>query len=340
MKAKRKGSVEARRNKASPSGAAPRKVAADQAPIRPLPLRHLAVGFVLCAITLLAYSNSFNAGFAMDSRRLLLDDPRIREATAQNIGLIFQHTYWWPIGEAGLYRPFTTLSYLFNYAILGNQNHPAGYHWINFFLHAANALLVYLLALRLLGTGGQVRGARFEVRGEDAGLAPRTSHLEPAFIAGLWAVHPVLTESVTNIVGRADLLAGLAIVSGFLMYLKSTGAAGWRRWAWLAGLMAATTAGVFSKESAVTVLGVIVLYELVWWKERKQLRALFLGCLAILVPTAAMLYQRFLVLSASPPAGFPFADNPLVGAGFWTSRLTAVKVIARYLRCWSGRGSF
>ena len=39
---------------------------------------------------------------------------------------------------------------------------------------------------------------------------------------------------------------------------------------------------------------------------------------------------------------FPFGDNPLVGAGFWTARLTAVKVIGRYfgLLLWPARLSF
>jgi tetratricopeptide (TPR) repeat protein len=44
-----------------------------------------------------------------------------------------------------------------------------------------------------------------------------------------------------------------------------------------------------------------------------------------------MLLQRALVLSASPPAEFPFVDNPIVGASFWVGRLTAIKVLARYL---------
>ena len=64
---------------------------------------------------------------------LLLGDPRIRNASVENLNLILQHTYWWPNGEADIYRPLTTLSYLFNYSILGNGNHPAGYHWVNFF---------------------------------------------------------------------------------------------------------------------------------------------------------------------------------------------------------------
>src|SRR3954452_4636924 len=109
----------------------------------------LWVALGLCLLTLLAYSNSFGAGFALDNRGLILEDTRIREATPENLALIFQHTYWWPYGESGLYRPLTTLSYLFNYATLGGGTAPAGYHWVNFLLHTANALLVYTLGLRL-----------------------------------------------------------------------------------------------------------------------------------------------------------------------------------------------
>jgi tetratricopeptide (TPR) repeat protein len=259
----------------------------------------------LVALTALAFSNSFSAGLALDNQALVTGDPRIREASAQNIGQIFAHTFWWPNGEAGIYRPLTTLSYLFNYAILGNGNQPAGYHWINFLLHAGNVLLVFALMRRLLG-GFQV----------------------PLFVAALWAVHPVLTESVTNIVGRADLLAGMAVLGGFLMYLKSAEATGGRRIGWLAGLAGAMAVGAFSKESAVVLPGVIILYELAF---ARRLRPMLWGCAATILPIAGMLWQRSLVLAASPPAEFPFVDNPIAGADFWTGRLTAIKVLAHYL---------
>jgi tetratricopeptide (TPR) repeat protein len=288
-------------------GAAPPASQPSRGRRSPAPhMRQWLVVLALSAVTLLAYSNSFSAGFAFDNKGLLLQDPRIREATAQNIGLIFQRTYWWPYGESGLYRPITTLTYLFNYSILGNGDQPAGYHWINSLLHTGNVLLVYALALRLM------------------------RKLWPAvFIAAIWAVHPVLTESVTNIVGRADLLAGMALLSGFWMYLKSAETQGPRRWAWLAGLMAVTTVGVFSKESAVTVLGVIALYELTWWKQSRG-RALLPGCLAISPALAAMWYARSAVFAKLLPPVIPFCDNPLVGAGFRTAKLTAIQVMARY----------
>ena len=277
--------------------------------------RYWLASLALIALTLLAFSNSFSAGLALDNQLLITGDPRIQEASAHNVSQIFQHTFWWPNGEAGIYRPLTTLSYLFNYAVLGNGTAPAGYHWINFLLHAANVLLVFALSLRLFG--------RMPDRAFPLALST----------AALWAVHPVLTESVTNIVGRADLLAGMSVLGGFWTYLKSTDSAGFRRIAWLAGLAAATTAGVFSKESAVVLPGVIVLYELAFHfsETRARLRSVLLGCAATILPIAAMLLQRALVLSAAPPAEFPFVDNPIVGASFWVGRLTAIKVLARYL---------
>src|SRR5271165_7058754 len=76
---------------------------------------YLLSALALVVLTLLAYSNSFEGGFVLDNRGLLRDDPRVHEVSRENIQLILDHTYWWPNGESGLYRPFTTFSYLFNY---------------------------------------------------------------------------------------------------------------------------------------------------------------------------------------------------------------------------------
>jgi protein O-mannosyl-transferase len=122
------------------------------------------------------------------------------------------------------------------------------------------------------------------------------------FIAAIWSVHPALTESVTNIVGRADLLGAMAVLSGFLLYLKSAEATGSVRVVWLAGLAIVTTLGVFSKESAVAILPLILMYELVWWREHPPHRALWFGFAATLLPIAVMLYRRSVVLAASPAA--------------------------------------
>ncbi len=251
-------------------------------------LRPLAALFLL---TLIAYSNSFHGGFVLDNRGLILNDPRIHDASASNLGLIVDHTYWWPHGESGLYRPFTTLSYLFNYAVLGNGANPAGYHWINFLLHLGNVLLVFFLALELLQL------------------------IWPAFFIGaLWAVHPVLTEAVTNIVGRADLLAAMGVLAGLLCYLKNQRAA----------LVAVVAIGVFSKETGVVVLGALVLYELTFRRKWS------LGLALAAIPIVWMLWQRHIVLAATRPMEIPFTDNPIAWAGFLTGRMTALEVIGRY----------
>jgi tetratricopeptide (TPR) repeat protein len=270
----------------------------------------------LCVLVLLVYSNSFQAGFALDNKGLILDDSRVHAVTAENLGRIAQHTYWWPVGESGLYRPFTTLTYLFNYAVLGNGEDPAGYHWLNFLLQLGNVLLVWVLARRLVGPGWPA-----------------------AWVAALWATHPVLTESVTNIAGRADLLAAMAVLAGLWIHIRSRETTGRERLGWLVGLLLITTVGVFSKESAVTVLGVVVLYEATCGEKRGRREALIRSTVVVAAPIALMLFMRWRVLSSSAPTVFPFTDNPIVGADFWTGRMTAVRVLGRYvgLLLWPAR---
>ena len=74
-----------------------------------------------------------------------------------------------------------------------------------------------------------------------------------------------------------------------------------------------------------------MVYELTWWRERRQGRALAAGCIAVLLALEAMWYARAAVFFHLPPTRFPYWDNPLVDAGFWQARLTALKVIAKYL---------
>jgi tetratricopeptide (TPR) repeat protein len=263
----------------------------------------------LWAFALLPYSNSFRAGLAFDNAAVILGDSRIRAATAENFQLILTDEYWYHQVNSGLYRPFCTLTYLLNYAIFGNGSHPAGYHWVNFALHAVNIALVYLLGLLLFQGSG---------RKERLALA----------LAAVWAVHPVLTESVTNIVGRADLLAGFGVLAGLLCHVHGGAASGWRKIAWLAGLALATAIGLFSKESAVVVLAAMAIYDFVFhqtWRARAP------GYLALAVSFPVFFYVRGQVLAQLVSPLISFGDNPLTGAGFWTARFTAVKVLGKYL---------
>jgi hypothetical protein len=292
-------------------------------------LSPLSCRAALLLLVLASYSNSFTVGFPLDNKQLILQDPRVHDATAANVELILQHSYWWPYGESGLYRPLTTLSYLANYAALGNGPRPFGYHVVNIALHIVNVWLVFALVRRV--TGPHVVSG-FSRTGDVSDVVSGFSRTVTAFAAAaIWAVHPLGTEAVTNIVGRSDLIATFGVLAALLMYLRSGDAAGSTRVLWLAGVMAATACGVFAKETAIVIPAVVALYEITWWSGRRSAMSLATAAAAMALPVALMLSQRSAVLGASPTAEFAFTDNPIAGAGFLVGRLTAVNVMARYL---------
>jgi protein O-mannosyl-transferase len=217
---------------------------------------------------------------------------------------ILTEGYWHGNTTSGLYRPLTTSSYLLNYAVFGNGTHPEGYHWVNLALHGINVSLVYLLGMLVLDAA-----------------APALA------LAALWGVHPLLTESVTNVVGRADLLATFAVLAGLLCYVKSASVPGRRKLLWVAALPITQAVGLFSKENAAVLPGVMLLYDLTW-RGRAAWRGRVPAYAALVPPFAVFFYLR----SALPMHILArFADNPLSGADFWTARLTAIKVIGKYL---------
>lgn len=220
--------------------------------------------------------------------------------------------------------------------MLGNADHAAGYHAVNLALHVANTSLVAAIALRLF-------------------RRPWTA----ALVAALWGVHPLTTEAVTNLVGRADLLAGLGVLTAFYCHLRlreleplsvvrgvplqansqtaETGlhrrpkdaVVGGTRTRWLAGIAIGSAVAAWSKEHGVAVVGVLVLFDLV--VRDRPLPARFAAWIAAGVPVAAFLLQRSMVLSGISPAPVLFVDNPIAGSPFIAGRLTALAVMGRYL---------
>jgi protein O-mannosyl-transferase len=268
--------------------------------------RHGGIAAVLLLLVLAAYSNSFRSGFVFDNKPVILQDPRVHAVTPSNIHAIWWGGYWFDNSDPTLYRPLTTFSYLFNYAILGNGANPAGYHWINLALHLLNTLLVYALGLALF-------------RKTPAAAA----------LAAVWAVHPVLTESVTNIVGRADMLSCAGVLGGLLCRLKAGSALGARKFAWIGAVACASAVAIFSKESGIVLLAVILIYDLTF--QRDAIKASIPIYAAAAAPVAIFLYMRSQVLPTLPTVTVQFVNNPLVGMGFWAARLTALQVMGRYM---------
>jgi len=240
---------------------------------------HLAAMALIFVTVLLAFVNTLHRekgkGFALDNKFIILEDPRLRSNTKENRELIFRQDYWWPKAVSGLYRPLTTYSYMVNYAIFGNGAEANGYQWVNLLLHWGNAVLVYFMVLVLMGK------------------------VWPALlVAAVFSVHPMVTESVTNIVGRADLFALASVLGSFLCYVKSTVVRSWRKIPWLALAALITTVGMFCKESAVVIVGVVFLYDWAYrWTGRcSRLECIFawvgsIGLNALLLGTIAGLQR-------------------------------------------------
>jgi 4-amino-4-deoxy-L-arabinose transferase-like glycosyltransferase len=141
--------------------------------------------------------------------------------------------------KGDLYRPIVILSYALNYKLGGLR--PFGYHLANIFLHALNSVLVYLLAHLI-----------FERK-------------RPAlFSALLFAIHPVHTEAVTGVVGRAELLAFLFSLSSLLMYITSKERKGYVL------SLAFFLLALFSKENALILPFVLMLYDLTFRRDTSK----------------------------------------------------------------------
>jgi Flp pilus assembly protein TadD len=156
-----------------------------------------------------------------DDGCVIFDNSLIK--TLGNVPRIFHEPYnvALPGGNAGAYRPITTLTYALNYAFGGSN--VVGYHVVNLALHALCSLLVLALGRILLG---------------------RVS-VGPLLAAMLFALHPVHVEAVTAMTGRAELLAALGSLS--CLYLVCTRhQARWR----LPAALAMLAVGILSKENA------------------------------------------------------------------------------------------
>ena len=275
----------------------------------------------LCALTVLVYSSSFHGDFVLDSKALVLDDPRVHAVSPGNIGQILRGPYLPASTDGPHYRPATTLSFLLNYAVLRNQRDPFGYHLVNTALHVGNVLLLYAVTLHLVRRSNPKSGTG--------------AIWLSAGVSALWAIHPLATEAVTNIGGRANLLAAAGVLAALYAHVRGADGDEGRRQAWLFAAVAAGTLAIFAKESGIIVIPVIVLYDLLARSTRQPDRnvgQVVSGKLPwlLLIPAALLLYQRW-TLAAVPPPAESMLENPLAGAGLLNGRLTALAVMGRYL---------
>ena len=267
---------------------------------------HARAAGLLLLLVIAVYSSSFDAGFTNDSRDRILGDPRVATINGHNIVLILTQNYWWPTAFGNLYRPVTTLSYLFNGSVLPSRDEAAGYRIVNLLLHAGNALLLYLLVLRLVG-----------------------GYWPAVLTAALWAVHPIATEGVTYLVGRADELAATAVLGSMLVHDRLVRGPSSR--IWQAALMLITLAGLLAKENAAVIPATVLLLDVCLRRAKFSVLDLRTRYLLFLPPFLLAGYLRAIALGHGGPIENPFVDNPLRAASFLSSRLTAIKIVGKYL---------
>jgi Flp pilus assembly protein TadD len=247
----------------------------------------------------LPYLNSLHGDFVFDDLEIVRDNPFVNgEASAT--GLLT-----WSSENAIWYRPLTMFTYVVNHRI---DAEPLGFHVVNVLLHALVSVEVLYLARVFL-----------------------PSAIAAAATALLFAVHPIHTEAVSNIVGRAELLAAAFVLASLLAFKRAAGAApGGRIW-WRALSVLAFTAALFSKESALTAIPLLVLLHF-WIARGRNPGRLLVAIVPYLVSAAAYLGIRLMVIGVlALPRPPRLLDNPLAHVPAGARLQTAAVILWDYV---------
>ncbi|XP_022250256.1 transmembrane and TPR repeat-containing protein 3-like, partial [Limulus polyphemus] len=229
----------------------------------------------IAATALTVYSTSLGCDLVFDDVAAIQRNRDVRPSSP--LLNLFLNDFWGtPLQKEQShksYRPITVFTFRLNYAVHGLQ--PFGYHVINVLLHALVCVLYYRLCLLFL---------------------PRVV----SFVAAiLFSVHPIHTEAVAGVVGRAELLSAVFFLSALSHYVRLKQRYDHVGWRCCAETAALAVCGTLCKEQCLTVLVVCFIYELlstkVWkwvilgqglvspWIRKSLTRLGFLGLVALLV---------------------------------------------------------
>ena len=255
-------------------------------------------------VALGTFANSVRNGFAYDDNTIILEHPVVIEGRVIDA---LTSSYWPKVVDgAGLYRPLTLSSFALEWGLW--NGHPAGFHLVNVAVHAAVSLLVFFLILEVSTT-------------------------LPALVgAVLFAAHPVHSEAVANVVGRAELYSALFILGACLLFWRGRGLSPSWRVARLLGIGALYVMGLGSKEMAVTLPALLLLLALVR-NDGVRVRDRVGTDLPVFLLTGALLVAflgaRFLILGSV--AGDVPAPS-LVGLSAGERILTSLAIWPHYFR--------
>lgn len=152
----------------------------------------VAAAVIVGAVWLAFRGTLQNQFVEWDDQIAIVTNPHIREFNAQNVRWMFSTFHLGP------YQPLAWLSLAADHALWGLN--PRGFHLTSLVFHAANAVLVFVVTLMLLGT------RRSAARTERAARADVVAALCGTLF---YAIHPQRVESVAWATERRDLLSGL-----------------------------------------------------------------------------------------------------------------------------------
>ncbi len=282
-----------------------------------------------CLVPLIAafaiYLPSLANEFLFDDIHIVVRNPVVC-GPSLDVGRIFGSDYWADLrpNENSAYRPLTILLHAVTCQVAGAE--PAIHRALSLLFHGLNAVLVFFLLRRLLGTGRREWAAT--VLGSVA-----------------FAVHPLNSEAVLFLSNRSDLVAATSCLGVMLLALELVfrpgppGRVDRTGVAQLVGIAVVQAFGIFSKESAVAAPVLAGMVTLLAWgtlpaPSRGRFPWVRLG-LALVASAAAInmyLAARSGVLGGLyRGAGYSALDNPLVLAPFADRARTAIEILGRYV---------
>jgi len=260
---------------------------------------------VIAAMVLIAYANSFTASFHFDDNPSIIENARIRHVTGDNIYNLLLSS-----------RPVVYLSIMLNYQLSGLN--VIGWHIFNIGTHIINSIFVYLLILWTLTLPSF--GKTYSEKATWMAL----------FGALLFGVHPIQTESVTYIISRSELLATCFYLATFLLFIKGSTSG---KFGYVVGMLATSLLSMGSKEWAVTLPALLIIYDYLFISEGKIKPVLSRWYIYALVALPWAIVLRNLDLTSKGGAagvGFNLVSN--TGITPATYMLTSLNVIWTYVR--------
>ncbi len=265
-------------------------------------------GLLIVAAVAAAYANSWSTPFVFDDFQAITQNPTIRHL--DRLGDVLSSPAY-ATGAIG--RPMVSLSLAVNYALGGNE--PRGYHLFNTLIHALGALALF----------GIVRRTLLRLPPDAERKALPTWGLALA-VALLWALHPLLTESVTFVIQRSESLMGMFYLFTLYGFVRSVDSP--TPWRWQVFSLVACVAGMATKEVMVSAPVLVLLYDRTFvagsFRAAWQQRGRYYLALAA---TWGMLL--LVVLNAGHRGGSAGFDR---GVTAWDYALTQCRAILLYLR--------